>query len=290
MCEVEQRLSFANVADVDAQTAIASGLLAKDGLVAELIAAPLAELRANPWFEPPFRFSRDALRTGMVLLDLPAASLSITITSADMLASVAPAKTVTLPGRMAVVRYLRGGGAQMDLWRADVAGPDFSSAHAAPCRRHARVRLDDGAVMQLDGRSEGHVTHAGHADIVAVIVTLKGGASPFAREYSIADGTLVRVGTLDEGGARAQMMLALLRLDGRGDASAAFDHASRDPAFFVRWSAMREWLALDVRAALPRLVEMAATDANAEVRAAAARMVPVASARIAEREATLCPA
>jgi hypothetical protein len=50
---------------------------------------------------------------------------------------------------------------------------------------------------------------------------------------------------------------------------------------------MREWLALDAAAAAPRLAEMACADLHAEVRAAAACMLPIVEQRLA---AARCPA
>jgi hypothetical protein len=67
------------------------------------------------------------------------------------------------------------------------------------------------------------------------------------------------------------MLLAFLRLAGRADAGPQFDAATRDPAFHLRWAAMREWLALDARAAMPRLEAMMVADPHVEIREAAAR-------------------
>jgi hypothetical protein len=81
------------------------------------------------------------------------------------------------------------------------------------------------------------------------------------------------------------MLLTLLRVSGRADAGDVFDAATHGPAPHARWSAMREWLALDADAAAPRLDAMAAGDPDPEVRdLARATRALVARRRVA------CPA
>ena len=82
--------------------------------------------------------------------------------------------------------------------------------------------------------------------------------------------------------ASHKLLLAYLRAARRADAAPAFETATRAPAYFLRWAAMREWLALDARAALPRLRALA-HDTNAEVRAAARATLPQVQAALACR-------
>jgi HEAT repeat protein len=91
---------------------------------------------------------------------------------------------------------------------------------------------------------------------------------------------------LDERPARAQMLLTYLRLAGRTDAASCFAAAVRDDAFFVRWPAMREWLALDAPTALPHLRIMAQADPHAEFRTVARATL----AMIGRQEAAICHA
>jgi hypothetical protein len=119
-------------------------------------------------------------------------------------------------------------------------------------------------------------------DVVTLVATLRAGAAPLMREYDIATGALVRIADADDRPSRTEMLLRFLRMAGRAEAGTCFAEATRRPEFHLRWTAMREWLALDAGAAAERLTEMARTDPHAEVRAAAAGMLPMVEARLAE--------
>jgi hypothetical protein len=264
--------TFAGVAhDAERACARAERLLADDGWIGPLLAPLLAALDADPFFEPPFRVNRDALRIGAVLFDCPAATLTATVLDADARAAQAPADTVRLSGHWSVTRYVRGGGATLRRWRVAPVAGDFSAASAAPAVARDPVPIADGDVVRQDGRVEGHWIDGACADVVMLSVAIRPGAAPLMREYRLSDGGFVRAAAADDRASRTEMLLAFLRLSGRADAGARFDAASRDADFHLRWAAMREWLLLDARAALPRLADMASDDPNAEVRAAAAR-------------------
>jgi hypothetical protein len=267
----------------EAIAASAEALLADCGWVGEMIAPLLADLAAVPFFEPPLRTRRDGMRIGMTLFENPALSIGAAVTSAEALAGAPPTRSVIVPGRITLTRYVLAGGARRRLWRTTPAGEDFRADAAPPCREVAEDALADGAVVRLDGRCEGQTMVPGYADIVTISATVRRGASPYVREYAVAGGRLIRAAMLDERPARTQMLLAFLRANGRGDAGGCFEEATRDPAFHLRWSAMREWLATDAHAALPRLAALAADDPHAEVRAAA-------RATLAKMEPVLCPA
>lgn len=268
-------------APAEAVAAAAMRLLADGEWVPALLAPLIAALAADPWIEPPLRVNRDALRCGAILFDGPAISITASVLSASALAALPTPASIVVPGRMSVVRYHRGGGARLHLWRADRADADFAAAMAARCVPVGTVRLADGLVRRIDGRTHAQLIEGAASDVVTITATVRAGAAPVMREYDRADGRLLRAAALDDAGARTAMLATLLRHLGHADAD-AFDSASRDPAPFVRWDVMREWLALDVEGALPRLREMTA-DPQAEVRIAAQAMLPRAEAAIACR-------
>ncbi|MDJ0276535.1 hypothetical protein QLH51_06980 [Sphingomonas sp. 2R-10] len=270
---------FADIATLAEGEAAARALVEDAGWVAALLGPWIARLRGDPLLEPPFRSQRDALRTGMVLAETPVAS--VTMAAIDPLAPAARVlpDTVVVGGRVSWTRYLRGGGARLWRWRSDHVDADWHGGVAASARPLAVRPLADGAVVRIDGRQEAMLLVDPSAPVVSVTVTLRVGAAPFLREYDRIGGALVRVATLDDGAARSMMLMQLLRELGRGDAE-VFDALSRDPAFFVRWDAMREWLASDARGALPRLRTMA-DDPHPEVRTAAQAMLPMVEARVA---------
>lgn len=244
---------------------------------AALLDPLLAALVRHPLAEPPFRVSRDAVRTGAVLIETPYVSISASTLDGRALPSPA---TIIFPGYITVTRYLKSGGATLRRWEVDPLTPDFTSATAPPCRSLAPIRLEDDRVLRCDGRTRAQLPGDAGGPIALIVATIRLGAAPLIREHRIADGALVRVASADEAASRTEMLLGFLRRLGRTDAGPRFDAASRDPAFHTRWTAMREWLGLDWRGALPRLGEMAADDPHPEVRTAAATTL----ARIA------CPA
>lgn len=265
---------FAGLEVSDAILAQARLLLADSVWVADLIAPLIDTLRVDPWFDPALRFTRDGLRTSVVLADLPEVTLTASVTSAARLAQLALPATVVLSGRRALILHVRGGSAQMRRWQL---------AETAPrrCVERERRTLHDGDLIAIDGRREGRLIVAADRDVVTVTATAKPGADALMHEFSTADGRHVRSATADDRASRAELLLALLRASGRSDAGHSFDAISRDPAFHVRWAAMREWLMLDARAARPRLAQMAATDPDAGVRAAAMQTLDRLDARMA---------
>ncbi len=281
---------FAALDGVDAIVAQAQALLGEAGWTERLFEPLIAALADDPWFEPPFRASRDPLRTGLVLLDSDKVSIIASVTGAAALARLPLPATLIVPGRIAVTRYVRGGMARMRRWRTAALAPDFSATDAAPCVELPTTMLSDGQVMLHDGRTDGHLIVAADGDVVAITVTVKQGAAPLMREYRVADGGFVRAASADEAASRMEMLLTLLRVSGRADAGARFDAASHHPAFHLRWAAMREWLMLDARGARDRLAAMGRGDANAEVRAAAAATLGALDRRLAQEARPACPA
>jgi len=160
----------------------------------------------------------------------------------------------------------RAGGATLRRWRSD------------PFTALPPVELRDGDVVRNDGRLQAQLVERPRTDIVQLVATIRAGAASLMREHAVADGAPLRTASADEGASRTEMLLAFLRHARRADAGPRFAEASRDAAFHTRWAAMREWLALDARAALPRLAEMAGDDPDAEVRAAALRTLPLVEA------------
>lgn len=248
---------------------------------AALLDPLIAALAANPFFEPPFRTSRDAVRTGLVLVDAPRASISMSLLDGPALPRPA---TIVFPGYTTVTRWLKAGGATLRRWEADPPAPDFSAVSAAPCRPLPPLALTDGAIHRCDGRTRTQLLSDASGPILQLVTTIRVGAAPLLREHRIADGALVRIVSVDEAASRTEMLLGFLRRSGRTDANPRFEAATRDPAFHTRWTAMREWLGLDARAALSRLIDMAANDPHPEIRTAAAATLATVEARLA------CPA
>lgn len=275
---------FAGAERDNAETvgARAVALLSTPGWAQALLAPLIDALAADQWVEPPLRISRDRLRTGAILFEHPAVTITGAVLSAEALAGLPDPVSVVVPGRLAVVRFERGGAAQVALWRAEAAGADFAASAAAPCARAGGFVARNALVRVIDGRTHGQLIRHAARDVVTLTATVRAGSAAVMREYAIDGGALIRVAALDEGACRTQMLAAFLRHARRTDAGEAMAAATHEPAYFARWSAMREWLALDARGALPRLREMCA-DPNAEVRAAAAQTLTLVEETLACR-------
>jgi len=272
--------AFAECADCPERIADrAERLLADDDWAAGLLTPLVDALTQDPWFEPAIKFHRDGRRVGIVLFDCPAVSIAASV--AGFVAGSAPPRTIVFTGRRAVTRVVKAGGAQLQSWAVP------AEDGAAFCRSSGTRALEDGTLYRTDGRTEARMICDAAEDVVTLVATIRAGATPLMREYDIATGTLVRVADADDRPSRTAMLLRFLRVAGRADAAACFDAATRESAFHLRWAAMREWLALDAARAAPRLAEMAAADPSAEVRSAAAQMLPAIHARL---RAAQCPA
>jgi hypothetical protein len=257
----------------------AERLLADTGWAEAFLEPLLAALARDPLFEPPFKVSRDAFRVGALLFECPAIALVANVTQATRM----PAPTTILfTGHVAVTRHIKTGGATLRRWGAEPVGAQFSARGASTARPLPPVTPARGDVRRLDGRIEAQFAAGARSDMVTLTATIRPGAALLMREYAISDGALVRVASTDERASRTEMLLTFLRLSGRADAGACFEAATHEPAFHLRWAAMREWLALDARAALPRLAEMARGDANAEIRAAATLTLVAVERRLEE--------
>ena len=89
-----------------------------------------------------------------------------------------------------------------------------------------------------------------------------------AREFDCRSGKLRAQSSGDDVYSRTQLMISYLREASRIETVPAIGQIIDHSPFFVRWYAMREWLALDPLSALPRLQVMA-RDPDARVRRAA---------------------
>ncbi|MEH3046698.1 hypothetical protein [Sphingomonas adhaesiva] len=263
---------------VDAVADVAEALLRDGRWIAPMLAPLIEALAADPWFEPPVRVTRDPLRTTALLLELPALTLTATILSAAEMARAPAPATLAASGRLSVARYHRAGGATLARWEVGPADERFSAADAPPLMPLPLLPLVDGMVCRIDGRRHAHLIEGATSDVA--LLTFATRSTGLTREYDRADGTLLRAATSDDAASRTRLLLTLLRVDGRRDAAAHFAAAAQDAAFHLRWDAMREWLALDLRTAAPRLRQMAMHDPHDEVRAAAARTLPLVEARL----------
>ena len=257
----------------EAAAEVARSLFAEHDWVDGLIATLAAPMRADPFFEPPFRAISSDLHGGLILFESEAMSIAAGVTRVTELAARKSAKrgptSVGFSGRVSVLKFIKAGGALLSLWEAPPITAAFTAAAAGQCRRTGELRLTDGDILTVDGRHQGYVIERARANLLILQAEIALDQAPLSVEYDSATLAYVGCSATGDGASRIQMLATLLRkLGGEGafEALAGFlDH----PDFFVRWHVMRELLGIDAEAALPRLKRMAARDPHDDVRRAA---------------------
>lgn len=248
-------------------------LFADDHWVDCLIDSVAAPMRADPFFDPPFRAINSDIHNGLVLFEDEHVSLAAGVTRVTDLAAKKSAKrgatSVGFSGRVSVLKFVKAGGARIALWEAPPITAAFTASDAGQCARTGERQLADGDILTVDGRFQAYVIEQARANILVLQAEITLDAAPLSVEYDSATFSYVGCSATRDGASRIQMITTLLR---KLDCDAAFptiagflDH----PDFFVRWHVMRELLGIDAEAALPHLKRMAARDPHKDVRRAA---------------------
>jgi hypothetical protein len=250
-----------------ADEASIAALLADDAWLGEAIGWVATRLIADPFLDPPLRMVGGGQQRGVLIGEGPAASLSAIVKFNDG-GGGRGAGTIVATGARTMIRFVRAGGLNVRLWRID----------GEHCRPGAVRRVDDGECLMIDGTREAWTIEEAQGAIVSLRATMTAERAPLVREYDRQTGRLVRRSAADPDISRAQMMLALLRLMERRDAAPLFAQFIEGDDAYLRWQAMREWLALDAVAALPHLRRLAAREGDGPAR----RTLAMVEARMAE--------
>lgn len=242
--------------------------------LAEAVVRAIRAARRDPYAGPPWRAIAGAFHRAALLFDTPRAAVALGVVGLDALAAYKRERrgegSVNFAGRRVLLKFLETGDAHFAFWRAPRAGEAFVRGAAGRCQAVGTRRIAEGELLRLDtGETSWTIAHA-RAPIVFLHGEVRLGGAPVAREYDARSGRLIGLSSGEDAASRAQLLLTYLRQAGRRDAAPLFAAHVREAPFFVRWHAMREWLALDAEGALPALREMAAGDPHPEVRAAAA--------------------
>ena len=251
----------------------ARSLFADDHWVDGLIAGLAAPMRADPFFDPPFRAMGSGLHDGLIVFEDEHMSVAAGVTRAVDLAERKMAKrgatSVGFSGRVSVLKFVRAGGARISLWEAPPITSSFSATNAGRCARTGELQLADGDIITIDGRFQGYVIEQASANLVLLQAEIMRDAAPLSVEYDSATFAYVGCSATRDGASRIQMIATLLRKLGCDAAFPTLAGFLDHPDFFVRWHVMRELLGIDAEAALPHLKLMAARDPHDDVRRAA---------------------
>ena len=250
-----------------------AALFADESWVDTLVSGLAEQMRADPFFNPPFRNLSNDLHAGLLVFEDEGVSIAAGVTSALQMAvkknNARGGASIGFSGQMGVYRFLKSGGATLSFWEAPPIGPGFTAAAAGTCRRTGERRIADGELLILDGRRQSYVVEGLQGSFVLLQASIAVDQAPLSVEYDSMTGAYVGCSATGDTSSRIQMITTLLR---KLDHQAAFpaiagflDH----PDFFVRWHVMKELLGLDAAAALPHLKRMAATDPHPDPRRAA---------------------
>ncbi len=248
-------------------------LFADHRWVDDLVSALARKMRADPFFDPPFRNLNSDLHSGLLVFEDERVSIAAGVTSSLQMAAKKNHprgnRSVGFSGQLGVFRFVKAGGATLSFWEAPPIGPDFTAADAGTCRRTGERRIEDGEILVIDGRHQSYVVEGLRSSFVLLQASIAVDQAPLSVEYDSATGAYVGCSATGDTSSRIQMITTLLRKLDHQPAFAAIagflDHAD----FFVRWHVMKELLGLDAEAALPHLRRMAAADPHPDPRRAA---------------------
>jgi hypothetical protein len=253
------------------------GLFADDSWLDTLIDTLSAELRADPFFEPPFGTINVPLNQGLIVYEDRRVTIAAGATAAGQLAAQKGrprgATSVSLSGRMSVFKFVRAGDARISMWEAPALGEDFTSAEAGACLRTGERQLADGDIMIIDGRRQSYVVEHARSSLLIVQAEIMLDHAPLSVEFDSRTGAYLGCTANGDGASRIQMLTTLLRKLDAPQAFAAIADFLDHEDFFVRWHVIRELLGIDAEAALPHLRRMAERDPHPEPRRAARALI-----------------
>jgi HEAT repeat protein len=252
-------------------------LLADDCWVDILIEGLVARLRADPFFLPPLTPLHNDVHHGLLVYEDDKVQISLGVSGAHQLAAKKSgprgATSVGFTGQVAMLKFVRSGGALLSFWEAPRIEPGFTAAAAGQCVRTGEHRPADGDILVIDGRYQTYVIEAARSNLFILQATVAVDQAPLTVEYDSATHDFVGCAAKDDSASRIQMMTTLLRKLDCQEAFAAIAQFIDHRDFFVRWHVMKELLGIDAAAAMPHLRRMAEGDPHPDARRAARRVL-----------------
>lgn len=250
------------------------------GWLDDALASQIKQMASDPLHLPPARASRAGMQRHLVLARHPRFSLAVTLLPAAT-SPVPWDAPVHFSGQVTVTRVLPGAALDATLFVRDPAGL---------ARRAEDISLAPGDMLELDEHRRTCRIRPGPRTVALLRAAIAPLDAPLASSHDPHNGICIAQSHHDEESARTLMLLSLLRTGGRRDATPYFEAATLARHPHQRWAAMREYLALDTAAALPRLRHMARHDADAELRHLAQATLAGIGMPLEEDEVVPCPA
>lgn len=268
----------------------AVALFADDQWADALVDSLVAQMRADPFFTPPFPNLTTDVHNGLVVFQNGLVSIAAGVSTPAQFAikKNAPNRgptSVNFTGQVAVLKFVKSGGARLSFWEAPPITAGFTAVDAGQCRRTGERDLEDGEVVTIDGRHQSFVIERLRRNFVLLQASIAVDQAPLSVEYDSASGAFVGCSATDDVASRIQMITTLLRKLDCDAAIPAMADLLDHQDFFVRWHVMKEMLGLDAEAALPHLKRMAATDPHSDARRVARAVLDQIETRGKSRQA-----
>lgn len=250
-----QLASFAACAGLAELPALAA-LFGADGdparrFTAGLLGPLLDALAGNPLAEVPLRHAADAAHATLVLARAGEAALTVTMIDGAGLARQPEARSARF--------------APVETWERVLAGTAVASearlserSPGQPGLEIEELRLECGAVRHRWGARTALVLRQVPGSLVMLRLQRRSADAPVAREYALADGTLLHQASANPQDSRIELAAALLRRMERRDAAPLLARIAAGPGTPAhRWQALRECLALDPATGFAALTALA---------------------------------
>lgn len=249
--ELAQAVAAADDAPVDRAVALIRPFLTDIGWFHALLRRECGRMAADPLHLPGWRASRSGTARHLVLARTERIWIAATLVEVPE----GRGGRIHFSGRQALCRPLN----------RPLEGEMFRLVEGRAIAAGDRRWLS-GELMHLDERREALRIRPGGGPCLLLRAQIAPQGPVRSQVCDGDSGAIVASAQVDEGQARTLMLLSLLRIQRRGDAASHFARALDAPLPTQRWAAMREYLALDTRGALPALAAMAGVEPDAQVR------------------------
>ncbi len=263
-----QIVADADRAPLEQAVAMLRPLLLDIGWFQALLTQGCAAMAADPMHLPNLRASRSGPARHLVI----ARTRRVWLTATVIDGAAEPSDRVHFSGRHILCRPLNR------TLSGDAFRLDGNHAYSDGTRH-----VKPGETFEMDERHAALRLYPSTAPLMILRVQVAPDGPVTSRVHDAKTGTAIAVAQADEAHSRTLMLLSLLRLQKRTDAAPHFERALDAPLAPQRWAVMREYLALDTSAALPRLHAMSRAEPDDQVRTLA-RMT------LDRMEAVPCPA
>lgn len=287
------RLAQFGESDVDGLKQALWALLSDVRWLTSYTADWIAAARRDPLFTPSYRAATGPFHSSAIVIEHRLATVSVNAINPDALRQRKRMNggrgSIFFPGRQSYLRFLTSGGLRMSYWEID-GEPDCGEGDAAlRCCCIGSDSVSTNQPMAFDMARRSYVFEGASESAIFLHGELRAGGISLAREFDAVTGRLIGSSAGSETWSRVQMMLSFLRSVDRRDAADVFRATIAEAPFFVRWHAMREWLALDPRSAWPVLIEMADDDPHPEIGASARAVIARHGAAYGDGKPAACP-